>query len=89
MRPSIDEVWRRIEREAGNPFHTVTGLEFTYEVPGNYICPSRTVRRLSKSNFEKALAAMPAASPAQIRERQGASYTFAILMDPRIRRGGW
>jgi hypothetical protein len=32
---------------------------------------------------------MPANSPAAIAERQGPSYTWAILMDPRIRLGDW
>lgn len=70
-------------------FQTVTGLEFTYEVPGNYLRVSRTIRNLSRSNFAKALEQMPAGGPAELKDRQGASYTWAILMDPRIRAGDW
>ena len=80
-----DAVWERIRRHAGEDFRTITGLPFTYEVPGNYLTLSRTVRLLSRTNFTKALEAMPAPSPAAIAERQGPSYTWAILMDPRIR----
>lgn len=55
----------------------------------NYLLVSRTIRNLSQSNFAKALAEMPAASPAALRDRQGASYTWAILMDDRIRADEW
>jgi hypothetical protein len=85
----IDVVWDRIRHHAGQEFRTITGLPFTYEAPGNYLCVSRTVRNLSRSNFEKALELMPAAGPAELRDRQGAAYTWAILMDPRIRQGSW
>jgi len=85
----IDVVWERIRRHAGQEFRTVTGLPFTYEAPGNYLRVDRTVRNLSRSNFEKALRLMPANGPGELRDRQGAAYTWAILMDPRIRQGSW
>jgi hypothetical protein len=85
----IDEVWERIRRHASKEFQTITKLPFVYEVPGNYMRVNRTVRNLSKMNFEKALPAMPADSPAAIAERQGPSYTWAILMDARIRSSDW
>ncbi|HEU5269004.1 MAG TPA: hypothetical protein VFU36_03700 [Jatrophihabitans sp.] len=85
----FEQVWERIRRHAGEVFTTVTGLTFTYEVPGNFLLVDRTVRNLSRSNFEKALAFMPASSPSELKERQGASYTWAILMDSRIRLSDW
>lgn len=87
--PDIDAVWERIVRHAGDEFQTVTGLSFAYEVPGNYLLVSRTVRNLSRSNFAKALDLMPAGKPSDLKELQGASYTWAILMDPRIRGSDW
>lgn len=87
--PNIEAVWERITRHEGEEFATSTGLPFTYSVPGNYMTVSRTVRNLSRSNFAKALEQMPARSPSELSERQGPSYTWAILMDPRIRRGDW
>jgi hypothetical protein len=60
---NIDVVWDRITRYAGDEFHTITGLPFTYQVPGNYLRVSRTVRGLSRSNFAKALDLMPARGP--------------------------
>lgn len=85
----IEAVWPRIVQHAGQQFRTVTGLPFTYEAPGNYLRVSRTIRNLSRSNFAKSLPLLPATSPKDLRERQGASYTWAILMDERIRGGDW
>ena len=85
----IEDVWRRIERHAGENFRTITGLPFTYTVPGNFLRTSRTVRILSRTNFLNALRLMPADSPVALKELQGASYTWAILMDPRVREVDW
>lgn len=90
---SFNEVWTRIERCAGETFSTATGRPFVYRVPGNYLRVSRDGREinrsLSRTNFEKASQAMPADKPNTIKDRQGASYTWAILMDPRIRHDNW
>lgn len=85
----IEQVWTRIKAHAGQEFRTVTGLPFTYQVPGNYLRVSRTNRNLSRTNFAKALELMPAAGPGQLRGRQGAAYAWAILMDPRVRGEDW
>ena len=57
-------VWERICRHAGSEFTTTTGLSFTYVVPGNYLRVTRDGRQinrsLSRTNFEKAMDAMPA-----------------------------
>ena len=89
----IERVWERIKRHAGAEFQTIKGLPFTYVVPGNYLRITRVGeeinRSLSRSNFEKALDLMPAEGPGALRGRQGQSYTWAILMDRRIRRSDW
>lgn len=89
----IETVWDRIRRRAGEPFETVTGLPFTYRVPGDYMRVNRDGREvnqsLSKTNFAKALALMPAAQPSDIKDRRGSAYTWAILMDERIRQNDW
>jgi hypothetical protein len=90
---AIERVWERIRRHAGSEFRTVTGLPFTYEVPGQFLRVTRDGeeinRSLSRTNFERALAMMPAENPGRLKGRQGASYTWAILMDPRIRATDW
>lgn len=89
----FDDVWRRIESHEGEEFHTLTGKPFTYRVPGAHLRITRDGREidriLSRTNFAKAAEQMPAARPSALRERQGPAYTWAILMDERIRRGSW
>ena len=90
---SFDEVWGRIENHAGQTFRTATGLPFTYQVPGAILQVTRDGRKinrsLSRTNFQKASESMPAAKPSDIKESQGSAYTWAILMDPRIRGTAW
>lgn len=89
----IERIWERIKRNAGEEFFTINGLPFTYVVPGNFLRVTRNGeeinRSLSRTNFEKALPVMPAAGPGELKERQGSSYTWAILMDRRIRQSDW
>jgi hypothetical protein len=90
---SFDDVWDRIRRCAGQTFSTATGLPFTYRVPGEFLRVEREGREinrsLSRTNFEKAAAEMPVDKPSDIEGRQGSAYTWAILMDQRIRQGDW
>ena len=86
----FNAVWERIRRHAGEAFTTKTGLDFSYRVPGAYL---RVIRRdkeiersLSRTNFEKASQMLPADGPGALKNCQGPSYTWAILMDPRIQR---
>lgn len=87
--PDFEETWRRIERHSGETFHTITGLAFSYTVPGAYVRIVRDGREinrsLSKTNFAKASMLMPADGPGALTGRQGASYAWAILSDERIR----
>lgn len=66
---------------------------FTYEAPGNHLRVTRdggeVNRSLSRTNFTKAAALMPTDGPGGIKERQGSAYTWAILMDERIRGSNW
>lgn len=89
----IEWIWERIKRHAGEEFQTINGLPFTYVVPGNFLRVARDGteinRSLSRTNFAKALDLMPAAGPGELKGRQGSSYTWAILMDRRIRQSDW
>lgn len=91
--PDIDAVWSRIRAHAGEQFQTVLGIPFTYEVPGNYLRVTRDGREvnrsLSRTNFAKGLLLVPTEGPTGLKSRQGSSYTWAILMDPRIRLDEW
>ncbi len=83
------DVWRRIQRQAGETFHTITGLPFTYTVLGDYLRVARDGeeinRSFSKTNFRQAAEMMPTDGPGGLRGRQGAPYTWAILADARVR----
>ena len=89
----IEVVWRRGERNAGQTFKTITGLEFTFQVPGRFLRVTRDGREinrsLSQTNFAEALTSMPVERPSDLKDRQGSAYTWAILMDPRIRQSDW
>ena len=89
MGRSIDKIWWRIERHAGEEFRLIGGKVFSYEVPGNYLRPIGRVRHLSKTNFGKALAHVPLDNTGSVSDLQGPSYVYAILMDPRIRQSDW
>ncbi len=86
-------LWERIQRHAGEPFETKTGKSFTYDVLGNYLRVAREGeeinRSLSRTNSMQAAAAMPADGPGAVKDRQGSAYTWAILMDERIRGSDW
>lgn len=88
----IETVWTRIEQHAGERFVTATGLPFTYVVTGEYVRVRRdgraVTRTLSRTNFARAITQMPASRPSALRERQESAYTWAVLMDDRIR-SGW
>lgn len=91
--PRADMIWKRIKQHAGADFRTATCLPFICRVPGEYLLVTRNDaeinRSLSRTNFELALAAMPASGPGALKERQGPSCTWAILMDSRIRQHDW
>lgn len=89
----IDVFWTRIRTYAGEEFDTVTGRKFTYIVTGNALrvirANNEVNRSLSRGNFEHALSLMPASGPGELPKQQGASYTWAILMDSRIQEADW
>ena len=82
-------MWSRIESHAGEDFTLIGGQVFQYELPGNYLRPLGRVRHLSRANFAKALDRLPLSNTSAVRDLQGPSYVFAILMDDRIRAGDW
>ena len=88
--PPFEEVWDRIVANAGQTFHTIRGLPFTYKIKGNGFYPSRTNYRISKSDFRKAYQWVPAEGPGEISEIvRGPSYVWAVLHDPRISFDQW
>lgn len=79
----IDRVWNNILKYEGEPFYTVTNIEYRYVVKDNYILVNDDPRRrISKASFEKALEiANPTPSKINLR---GQSYIYGIITDSRI-----
>ena len=83
---SFEEVWRKIERCAGETFHTISGKPLTYVITGNQVITDRTRYAIHRSNFEKAWPIESIAEPGDISNAvRGSSYVWAIMSDPRIR----
>ena len=90
MIPNIDEIWKRIKTCQGETFKTIQNLEFSYEVAGDSLIPSRTEYQLSKSDVKKALERVPLKGPGEITDDvRGPSYIWAILHDSRISNNEW
>lgn len=87
-KPSPKQIWRRVRRHSGESFHTKTGLEFTYEVDGEGILPSRTDYRLSRSDLEEVHRRAPLDGPGEVSDIvRGSAYLWAIIHDERISDG--
>jgi hypothetical protein len=87
---SADEVWARIEANEGGVFRQIRGGEFTYSIKASYLKPSRTNRKIPKSDFAVALLLVPLENTSLIQQTlQGPSFIYAILMDARIRQSDW
>jgi hypothetical protein len=82
---SFDLVWKRIRAHEGHKFITKRGLEFTYSIEKERLCPSRTVYWISKNDFKKAYRIMPLDGPGAIsNEVRGPAYVWAVLHDERV-----
>lgn len=88
-----ETVWRLIQKHRGEPFHTVRGLPFTYEVEGNGIWffrdKKRINRKLTRTQTEEAISLCPLNSTTEIKHLMDYPYLFAVLMDKRIRGQAW
>jgi len=70
---------------AASQFRPITGLSFTHVVPGNYLRvrpDGREINRsLSRTNFEKAIDAMPAAGPSDLKDRRARLHTWGAMIE--------
>ncbi|MBI3530770.1 MAG: hypothetical protein HY067_22725 [Betaproteobacteria bacterium] len=90
MKPSLDDVWHRLEELEGKDFVTITGKPFKYEISGEQFFPSRTKYTISKTEFGKAVKLVPFDGPGVISKSvRGPSYVWAVLHDQRVRKSDW
>ncbi len=80
----FNKIWGNILQCQGEVFHTITGLEFKYEIINNKLCHNRTKYKIPKDSFEKAFGMLPLKKLSQINFLYGYSYIFAVLNDKRI-----
>ena len=62
----FEEVWQQILLHEGEVFYTTRGLDFTYQIIGSSLIPSRTPRQISQADFKKAFLNMPLSGPGDI-----------------------
>lgn len=86
MKLDFDELWRRIERHAGQEFSTKSGKPFTYETTPRGFKPSLTGRfEAEKVGCEWYLNNGPVSGPGNIPDSVNArAYIWAVMHDPRI-----
>ncbi len=87
---TFDVIWKRIRSYEGEKYSTKRGIEFTYVIEGERLCPSRTVYWIAKNDFKKVYRKIPIEGPSAIsNDVRGPSYVWAILHDKRISQGEW
>lgn len=83
----FDELWRRIERYAGEVFYEMGGKRFTYEIHADHLMLS-TGRAIPRRDIERVHAQGKITSLRVLKEQgiQSPSPIFSILTDPRLRK---
>jgi hypothetical protein len=79
---NIDPIWARIQKHSRQMFHTIKGIEFSYEAHSGFIQLLNTNRTVPRSNFETALSMWPLQSVVQLRDAniQGPSYVLKAYL---------
>jgi hypothetical protein len=86
MTTGFETIWQQIRALTGEKFFTKRGLEFSFEIQGDTLLPSRTDYKISKSDFRIAYDALPCDGPGELSQRvRGSSYVWAILQDRRVK----
>ena len=87
----FDAVWRSVVAHTGENFSTVKGLPFRYVQAGDSVWIERDGQiidqTLARGQFQKAWERWPVAGPSELQDLRGPAYVFAILSDPRVRKG--
>ena len=84
----VNKAWENIIKHEGEIFHTVSNLEFTYQMNlnSNGFITNRGKITLTQKNFEKAFSLMPVKGPGELGQNgiYGNPYVYALLTDKRI-----
>lgn len=89
-RPPFEEVLRCLRTHEGAVFRAIAGKDFTYRIHGGLFRTSRTRDPVGLPGVERAYRLPPFPNPRAFPAgEEGASYVWAVLLDPRIRRLDW
>lgn len=88
-KPDFEVVWRRIVALEGETFTQIRGGEFTYRVHGDALGLDRTNQDLTKTQVAEAYELAPLTNTVPVQHLRGPSYLYALIMDDRVRQGGW
>ncbi len=83
---TLDTLWNTIQERAGEEFHTVTGIPFTYQAEENRLIILRNERRVTairRTYLERMVAFCPCERPSNI-DLPYSGYVWAILHDDRM-----
>lgn len=82
---SFQDIWCKIEKHAGETFHTKDGKEFTYEIQGELFVADQGEQLISKNDFQNALKKISDVTPEELeRIVKGPAYVWSVLSDERI-----
>jgi hypothetical protein len=89
----FERIWARVGTHAGEEFHTVRGIAFTYRVDGNSVWLNDRSSDHSgqhRSEWLKAVDRMPVDGPSKLGgDIWGATYIYAVLRDRRVGPEQW
>lgn len=81
----FDYLWRRIIKNSGKKFLTITQREFKYSVKGDLIWPNKGKYPVTKDELKTAFDMLPFDRPSDIAHvSRGSSYLWSLLHDDRI-----
>ncbi len=86
---TFETIWHRIEALEGETFRQIRGKKFTYKIVGNSLALDSTNQSISQKQLEDAFELLPLEDTISVQHLRAPSYIYAILMDPRVRRGDW
>jgi len=85
---TAERIWSRLLAHQGESFRTARGLVFRYVVDGNGVWferdGARVNKRLSRKDFDKAVARLPLRKTTDISDCFDYAYLYGILTDSRI-----
>ena len=83
---SENQLWQWMKEKQGTVFHTIKGLQFTYEIKGNEVFFSRKKKSVTRATINKACRRMNEETITGSKQLGvfGASYIYPLLKEMRL-----